>query len=576
VIAASLRWGDHGQPDAAAALRWARPAGLGTPERFAGPRCSLERRGLRGARCLGAVARRTAEEDWRDFRAKLVGQELREGGANEANGTDSAEGQDQEGWAYATPLIEEGSLLLSAPGDHFAINQQYFHKAVIFIIEHGDSFTRGIILNRPTAFDTSDLQPVISKSEALENLVSSDQDQELAGATPPDKGKWNVWCGGDCQGFNAHRDADNEVAYFCIHCMDRFANQSQQIIRGVFLIDLAVARALVGTGEADKNDFLLLVGYCGWAPGQLQGELDRGGSWTMAAADQRLLLGRLQDAQAALTLRVEAALASRSSADGSTGSADAILAAADVGDGIAEWRQLYSALGPEFRAQVEGNASAEGEHTDEMLRRWVDRCLIPARHRPPEVGPLAEEGGKLKLDAGTVLRGSPTSWLLGKPAERQSFDQSFAVPGQYFHKAVLLLVRDYVRGDEEPSILVLLDGPAVGRSPDDESIEVFFGGPSQLGNQGGVFEVKAKKPFRFQGMVLLLPGVLEELLDLGAVEVAHGVDVQDVLSAPRGERWEAAGGQIAEFKDAATAQLGDVQKRMWYQRFLGIDPACSE
>ena len=30
-----------------------------------------------------------------------------------------------------------------------------------------------------------------------------------------------------------------------------------------FMIDLADARMLVATGEAEKDDFLLLVGYCG-------------------------------------------------------------------------------------------------------------------------------------------------------------------------------------------------------------------------------------------------------------------------------------------------------------------------
>ena len=52
-----------------------------------------------------------------------------------------------EQWAYELPVIEQGSILLSAPNDHFAINQQYFHKNVIFLVTHTDDFTKGVILN---------------------------------------------------------------------------------------------------------------------------------------------------------------------------------------------------------------------------------------------------------------------------------------------------------------------------------------------------------------------------------------------------------------------------------------------
>ena len=79
----------------------------------------------------GAVARRAdsgedaggggADADWRDFRARLVKQE--QGGGADGGGAE------EQGWAYTTPLIEQGSLLLAATSDHFALNQQYFHKA---------------------------------------------------------------------------------------------------------------------------------------------------------------------------------------------------------------------------------------------------------------------------------------------------------------------------------------------------------------------------------------------------------------------------------------------------------------
>lgn len=38
--------------------------------------------------------------------------------------------------AYELPIIEQGAILLSEPNDHFCVNQQYFHKNVIFLVDH--------------------------------------------------------------------------------------------------------------------------------------------------------------------------------------------------------------------------------------------------------------------------------------------------------------------------------------------------------------------------------------------------------------------------------------------------------
>ena len=43
--------------------------------------------------------------------------------------------------AYESPIIEQGSILLSAPNDHFCINQQYFHKTLVPIFHR--VFKRG-------------------------------------------------------------------------------------------------------------------------------------------------------------------------------------------------------------------------------------------------------------------------------------------------------------------------------------------------------------------------------------------------------------------------------------------------
>merc|ERR1712232_1349675 len=78
-------------------------------------------------------------------------------------------------WAYPTPLIEQGSVLLSEPGCRFGFRQQYFQKAVILLIDHRPDFDMGLVLNRPTAITTAQL-----------------------GVPGP---SWLLCFGGDCQGL---------------------------------------------------------------------------------------------------------------------------------------------------------------------------------------------------------------------------------------------------------------------------------------------------------------------------------------------------------------------------------------
>ena len=63
--------------------------------------------------------------------------------------------------------------------------------------------------------------------------------------------------------------------------------------------DEVAKRPLLASGDAEQSDFWLFVGYAGWSPSQLQGEVERD-SWFMASADSGTLLRELLR-QAALT-----------------------------------------------------------------------------------------------------------------------------------------------------------------------------------------------------------------------------------------------------------------------------------
>jgi len=412
----------------------------------------------------------------------------------------------------------------------------------------------GIILNRPTIFTTDDMgTPLNFISPALPEAPGAPYGLKPTTSVP--RKPWNVWCGGDCEGLNSPRGSQ---VCFCLHTDDSIAEISSEIIRGVYLIDFENAQQRIELGEAEQSDFLLLVGYCGWGKDQMQSELDRGDTWSMAAADQKALLGELRELQVDLKARREAA------------SLAPTVTAKEVQDGIAQWRKLYVALGDKFEKRLaDARLTGDDEHSDQMLHRWIERCLIPSE---PDLSPAAA-ARVAKLDSlqpGNVLRASPTSWLLGKPSEGEEFSLRRFRPAQYLHKGVLLLLSNF--DDEESSVLALLNGPAIGNTNDGR--DVTFGGMSQTGSfSNGVLEVGEEDVKAcLAGQLLLGPGLLRKLVAFGALEVAEGVKLQDIISLPQEERWLAAGGRIESTEDAAVAAMGDVQLQKWYERFVNIRP----
>ena len=146
------------------------------------------------------------EEDWRAFRAKLV---MSESSFAKQEDEEVASDDDLDGigalfqekakreltvsspkfelpegftpldpsqWAYDSGnIIEKGAIILGGAEQDFGfgLRQQYFHKAVILVLDHDENtFTKGIILNRPS-----------------EKMMSDDVNGK----------EWRVWFGGDVQ-----------------------------------------------------------------------------------------------------------------------------------------------------------------------------------------------------------------------------------------------------------------------------------------------------------------------------------------------------------------------------------------
>ena len=283
-------------------------------------------------RSSGALAC-AAAEDWRAARARLLASE---GFDVSVSGTSE--------YLFASPLIEQGSILLDArPDDDIADRdaaQTYFHKSCMLLLEHSDQMTVGLILNRPSAMQLDGWRLMFGGPVAEAGLFR----------------------GGDA---NIHAEPRQII---CLHTLDSdiAAPYSIPVLPKVFYTSFQAATHLVELGAASRDDFTTYVGYAGWGPGQLQSEVDDG-TWAIASTDRTTLLRDLLVRRSGLEQQVDSAQPQlsidRSSARGSGGCPSS---------GIDTWQRLMRRIGrPDI---VEASAASAA---DEQLTLWVQDHLSP-------------------------------------------------------------------------------------------------------------------------------------------------------------------------------------------------------
>lgn len=129
----------------------------------------------------------------------------------------------------ATPLIDEG----------------VFHRSVILVLQHGDDGAQGVVLNKPLTAEVDAILP-----------GWGDHVSEPA----------TLFQGGPVQ---------LDSALGLVATSATAVSSVQELWPGVGLVDLDAVPALVASQVEAVRVF---VGYAGWSPGQLEGEL-RTGSW---------------------------------------------------------------------------------------------------------------------------------------------------------------------------------------------------------------------------------------------------------------------------------------------------------
>lgn len=375
------------------------------------------------------------DDDWRAFRAKLVMNE-KSADNNEAGTTGNSDEGDLDGigslfsddfsepgrqatsstdsddaftpldpsqWAYeAGDVIEQGAVILGGVEQEFGfgLRQQYFHKVAILVLDHGPTFTKGIILNRPT-------------------------DLVLVDDVNPEN-KWRGWFGGDVEGLSSsHPDIT------CLHSLSSAAatKASVPIVDKIQWTSFSNAKKLVNAGVATVDDFWVFVGYCGWAPGQLAGELTRS-SWYMVATDSQTLLQEL----------------------GRQGQG------ADPRDaGLDTWTKLMHMIGRKKTADEHSHG-----FDDLMLKEWALEHLLSGaagggagrqQRNPEEFNTNSELVETLISRSAAAKRNS----LLGACVRASSAERSpFRLEKQEFHKSITLVLSD----DDIATIGVILNRPS--------------------------------------------------------------------------------------------------------------------
>jgi putative transcriptional regulator len=164
----------------------------------------------------------------------------------------------------------DGQMLIAMP----TMGDDRFTRSVIYICAHSSDGAMGIIVNQPA--------PNVSFADLLVQL-------DVVGATdlielPPNAVK--VLKGGPVETSRG----------FVLHTSDFFIeNSTLPIDDGVCLTATLDILKAIARGNGPHNAVLAL-GYAGWAPGQLETEINANG-WLHCPADSELIFGQDNDAK---------------------------------------------------------------------------------------------------------------------------------------------------------------------------------------------------------------------------------------------------------------------------------------
>jgi putative transcriptional regulator len=172
----------------------------------------------------------------------------------------------------------DGQMLIASPG----MSDERFTKSVIYVCAHSSEGAMGIIVNQPAKHIS--FPDLLVK---LDVIPATDLIQ-----LPPRAGGVKVLKGGPVETERG----------FVLHSADFFIeNSTLPIDKGICLTATLDILKAIAKG-AGPESALLALGYAGWAPGQLDNEMQQNG-WLHCPADPSLLFSTKVEDKYELAMR---------------------------------------------------------------------------------------------------------------------------------------------------------------------------------------------------------------------------------------------------------------------------------
>jgi len=159
-----------------------------------------------------------------------------------------------------------GQFLVAMPG----MGDERFRDTVIYVVGHGDEGAMGLVVNQPVEdMRFADILEELGLGEKKEiiRLPSTVRDREVLRGGPMQRGRG-----------------------FVLHSPDYFREENSYVVNDEICLTATLDVLKSMAFKSEPADAIFALGYCGWAPGQLENEIALNG-WLTVPFSRNLLFG---------------------------------------------------------------------------------------------------------------------------------------------------------------------------------------------------------------------------------------------------------------------------------------------